>query len=893
MTNDHTPLNRHLTVITTHINADFDAVASLLAAQKLYADAVVVFPGSQETNLRNFFVNSMAYLFNMADIKDIDFTQVKTLVLVDTRQTKRIGEMARLLKDPAVAIHIFDHHPPAANDIEGQLVVHENTGACVTLLVEMICQRELAISADEATIMGLGIYEDTGAFTFPSTTARDLKAAAWLLTQGANLNTINDLITREITPEQVGILNDLLQRAVRHHIHGVEIVVTSVTTRHYVPDFAFLVHKMMRMENIDAIFAIARMDNKIHIVARSRVEEVNTALILADFGGGGHAYAAAASVKKKTLAQTEHELVDTLYNRVQPRRKAADVMSAPPITVDADLTCRQAAELLNRYNINALLATRTNRGKNELLGYITRQVIEKALYHHLDDVKVADYMTTDIAQVGPNADLDEIQEKIIENKQRILPVVTPSGVVGVITRTDLLNLLVRNQDRSKNGADGTGSLTVHARTRVIAKFMRERLDDHLLTLLQNIGKTAATLDFNAYAIGGFVRDLFLYRRNEDVDIVIEGDGIAFARQFALEMQARLHTHAKFGTAVVIFPDGFKLDIASARMEYYKFPAALPTVEMSSLKLDLFRRDFTINTLCIHLNPGKFGTLIDFFTAQKDLKEKTVRVLHNLSFVEDPTRAFRAIRFEQRFGFTIGKLTANLIRNAVRMDFFQRLSGKRVFSELRQILAEENPAPAVVRLKDFDLLKVVHPSIELTEDMARLFTSIKKVVSWYDLLFLEESYMKWAVYFMGLIQPCDAAITMEICQRFELAPRLQAIFGKERFTAEKSLAILERDQQPDNSQLYRRLSPFRTELVLYMMATARTERVRKAISHYCVHLRFVHPLLKGKDLRAMGLRPGPRYREILDAILHQKLNGHLETRQDEVNFARRLIDPSCC
>ncbi len=893
VSNDRKHLNRHLTVITTHINADFDAVASLLAAQKLYADAVVVFPGSQETNLRNFFVKSMVYLFNMADIKDIDFTQVKTLVLVDTRQTKRIGEMARLLKDAAVEIHIFDHHPHAPDDIEGQFVVHENTGACVTLLVEKIQEKDLVISADEATIMGLGIYEDTGAFTFPSTTARDLKAAAWLLSKGANLNIINNLITREITPEQVGILNDLLQRAVHHLIHGIEIVVTSVTTRHYVPDFAFLVHKMMRMENIDAIFAIARMDNKIHIVARSRVDEVNVALVLADFGGGGHAYAAAASVKKKTLAQTEHELVDTLYSRVQPRRKAADVMSAPPITVDADLTCGQAAEFLNRYNINALLVSRTNRGENELLGYITRQVIEKALYHHLDDVKVVEYMTTDIAQVGPDADLDEIQEKIIENKQRILPVVGPSGVVGVITRTDLLNLLVRNQGRQSDGSDGTGSFTVHARTRVIAKFMRERLDDRLVTLLQNIGKTAAALDFSAYAIGGFVRDLFLYRTNEDVDIVIEGDGIAFARQFAHDMKARIHTHAKFGTAVVIFPDGFKVDIASARMEYYKFPAALPTVEMSSLKLDLFRRDFTINTLCIHLNPGKFGTLIDFFTAQKDLKEKTIRVLHNLSFVEDPTRAFRAIRFEQRFGFTIGKLTANLIRNAVRMDFFQRLSGKRVFSELRQILAEENPAPAVVRLRDFDLLKVVHPSIELTDDMARLFTSIKKVVSWYDLLFLEESYKKWAVYFMGLIQPCDAATTMEICRRFELAPRLQAIFGKERLGAEKTLVILERDRHTDNSQLYRRLSPFRIELVLYMMAAARTERVRKAISHYCVHLRFVHPFLKGKDLRDMGLRPGPRYREILDALLDHKLNGHLETRKDELDFARRLIDPSCC
>ena len=883
-------LDQRLTVITTHINADFDAMASLLAAQKLYPDAVVVFPGSQEKNLRNFFVESMVYLFNMTDIKDIDFSKVKRLVLVDTRQAKRIGKMAELLNKPDIEIHIYDHHPPAPNDIEGHHVVHECTGANVTLLVEKIREEGLSITADEATILGLGVYEDTGSFTFPSTTERDLETAAWLLSKGANLNIITNLITREITPEQVSLLNDLFQRAIRHHIHGIDVVVTSVSTRHYMPDFAFLVHKMMRMENIDAIFAIARMDNKIHIVARSRVSEVNAGLILSDFGGGGHAYAAAASVKEKTLAQTEHELVDTLYAQVQRRRKASDVMSAPPIYVDMDLACGQAAEILNRYSVNALLVIQTVRNQKQLLGYITRQVIEKALYHHLTDVSVSEYMTTDIAQVGPDAELDEIQEKIIENKQRILPVVGPSGIMGVITRTDLLNLLVRSYNRKNDRIDGRQAHTVHARTRVILKFMRERLSERLVELLQVLGKTAEALNSNAYVIGGFVRDLFLYRPNEDIDVVIEGDGIAFARRFSKEMNARIHTHEKFGTAVVIFPDGFKIDIASARMEYYEFPAALPTVEMSSLKLDLFRRDFTINTLCIQLNPGKFGTLIDFFTAQKDLKEKTVRVLHNLSFVEDPTRAFRAIRFEQRFGFTIGKLTVNLIHNAVRMDFFQRLSGKRVFSELRQILTEENPTPAIVRLKDFDLLKVIHPSIKLTDSMVNLFTSIKKVVSWYDLLFLEESYMKWAVYFMGLIQSCDMATTLDICQRFELTPRLKTIFGKERFAAEKSLSALERTLKAGNSLIYHELAHFRIELVLYMMAAARTESVRKAISHYCVHLRFVQPMLTGKDLRDLGLPPGPRYRKILDAILDQKLNGHLETREEEFDFARHLIDP---
>ncbi len=883
----NTPLDGH-TVITTHINADFDAMASMLAAQKLYPHAVVVFPGSQERNLRNFFIKSMVYLFNMTDLKTLDLAAVKQLILVDTRQRNRIGKLADILSNEDLVVHVYDHHPPTDQDIQGDFELNELTGANTTLLVELIRRRKIRISPDEATIMCLGIYEDTGSFTFPSTTSRDLEVAAYLVSQGANLNVIASLITREITPDQVGLLNDMFQAAIRHHIHGVEIVVTSVASHNYMPDFAFLVHKMVRMEDIDAIFAIARMDNKIHIVARSRIPEVNAAQILQPFGGGGHAYAAAASVKHKTLAQTEHELIDLLYTSVSPRRRATDFMSAPAISIDHAIDCERAHETLNRYSINALLVTRSDEETPRLIGYITRQVIEKALHHKLASATVGEFMTSDIATVGPDAELEEIQEKIIGNKQRILPVLENGHVRGVITRTDLLNLLVRRYNRSAKPDADEANLTVHARTRVVGKFMRERLADRILQILEDIGTTAEELDLNAYVIGGFVRDLFLYRPNEDVDIVIEGDGIAFARRYARKVGARVHTHAKFGTAVVIFPNGFKVDVASARMEYYKFPAALPTIEMSSLKLDLYRRDFSINTLCIHLNPAKFGTLIDFFSAQKDLKEKTIRVLHNLSFVEDPTRAFRAIRFEQRFGFSIGKLTANLIANAVRMDFFKRLSGKRVFTELRQILSEENPGPAVARLRDYDLLKVVHPSIELTPAMTSLFASIKRVVAWYDLLFLEESYMKWSVYFMGMIRSCDRETTREICRRFELPPRVQALFTKGRFTAERRLNSLERDLPPDNSRLYRRLAEFRIEMILFMMAAAKSERVRKAISHYCVHLRFIRPFLRGRDLKALGLPPGPRYRQILEELLDARLNGRVETREEEAVLARRLI-----
>ena len=758
----------------------------------------------------------------------------------------------------------------------------------MTILTEIIKERKVRITPDEATILCLGLYEDTGSFTFSSTTERDFLAAAFLLSKGANLNVVSDLIARELSPEQVVLLNDMIQAVTRYHISGIEIVVTSVTLEKYMPDFAFLVQKMVKMENIDAIFAIARMENKIYVVARSRISEVDVGAILTEIGGGGHPYAAAASIKKETLAQTETRLIQILYEKIKARRQAKDLMSSPAISIDVGVTCKKAQNIITRYNLNALLVTENVDGTEDLRGYITRQVIEKALYHKLGQVLVKDYMTTEVAVVAPEADLPEIQEKIIDNKQRILPVIQKKTIIGVITRTDLLNILVGQSEPKSEISPDPLIGSAHARTRNVLRFMKERLSADLLKILQQIGEVADDIECEAFVVGGFVRDLFLYRKNEDLDIVIEGDGIRFARKYAKLVGARIHTHEKFGTAVIIFPNGFKIDVASARMEYYKFPAALPVVEMSSIKLDLYRRDFTINTLAIQLNSQKFGLLIDFFAARKDIKEKIIRILHNLSFVEDPTRVFRAIRFEQRFEFTIGKLTAGLILNAVNMDFFRGLSGKRVFTELRLIMEEKNPAAAIIRLNDFSLLKVIHPTITLDKNFISLLNSVKEVLSWHDLLFLDESYQKWIVYFLVLINQCNAERTQEICRHFELAPEFIKMFSIGRFKVDRCGLWLERNLPVTDSVLYRKLTDFKIELILYMMAAARKKAVKKAISHFFTNLRRTTISLKGRDLKKMRLKPGPIYRQVLGAVLDAKLDGKLKTKKDEIDFVRNWL-----
>ncbi len=876
------------TIITTHINADFDAIASMLAAQKLYPDAQVVFPGSAEKNIRNFFINSMVYLFNMADIDEIDLAGVKRLVLVDTRRGQRIGKLSGLLENEDMEIHIFDHHPPGEEDIRPDYEVYQPTGATVTILANILKEKQIPISPEEATVMCLGIYEDTGSFTFSSTTEQDFLAAAFLLSKGANLNIIADLTAREFSPEQVGLLSDLIKSATHYKINGIEVVVSAISTEDYVPDFAFLVHKMQKMESLNALFAVVRMGGKIHIVARSRIAEVNVADILAPLEGGGHPFAAAATIRDKTLAQVEALLFESLYHRIRPARHASDLMSSPAITTQPDVSCKAASRLMTRYNVNALLVTEKKDGAEDIQGYISRQVIEKALYHKLGHVPVREYMSTELAVVDPTAELPEIQEKIIERKQRILPVVDQGVLKGVITRTDLLTILVNQSQDNGNRVSDPLQQHLTAKTRNIRKLMRERLPNRIMDILISIGRVAHDLGYNAYIIGGIVRDLFLYRQNEDVDIVVEGDGIALAKKYAKMAGARVHTYEKFGTAVIIYPDGFKIDVASARMEYYKFPAALPTVEMSSLKLDLFRRDFTVNTLAVQLSPDSFGILLDFFSAQRDIKEKTIRILHNLSFVEDPTRVFRAIRFEQRFQFTIGKLTTGLIENAVKMDFFKRLSGRRVFSELRQILEEESPAPAINRLADFNLLAVIHPSITVSKPLIALISAVEKVLAWHDLLFLEESYNRWTVYFLALIKGCTLEISVDICRRLELAPRHLKFFSQERLVMENCILKLEHKLPATNSKIYNRLKEFKIEQILFMMAATRQEAVERALSHYVTQLRNTQILIGGKDLIEMGVPRGPMFREILDGVLEGKLDGKIQDRQDEFEFVRKRL-----
>ncbi len=866
-------------IITSHTNADFDALASMVAAKKLYPDAKLVFPGSQEKSMRDFFLESAFYAMEIERLRNVDVNNVSRLIIVDNRTPARLGKLIDVLDRPDISVHIYDHHPATAGDITGDFEVVREVGATTTIMVELLQEKNIPISPLEATIFALGIYEETGSLTYLSTTERDARAAAYLIAQGAMLNIVSDFVSRELTPEQISILNNLVAAATSYDIGGVRVVLAAADTQYFVPDLANLAQKMMDIENLDVLFLVVQMTDKTYLIGRCRTPQVNAGKILAEFGGGGHAMAASAVVKDMTYLQAKERLIDVLKRQIKPGKLAKEIMTSPVKTVPFISTIIEAGEEMTRFSVNVLPVL--NGDKFE--GIITREVVQKALFHGLGKKKVGEFMTSGGPVASPEMPMGQVERIMIEEHQRFIPVLDHTGtLVGAITRTDLLRSLHEQRLEYVPDAEDAALKSV----RHIKVLIEERLPPAVNNALAAVADIADEVGFPVYLVGGIVRDLILRVPNLDIDIVVEGDGITFAGMLVKKIGGRMKSHQKFGTAIVVLPDGLKLDIATARLEYYEAPAALPTVELSSIKKDLYRRDFTVNTLAVRLNRKNYGELIDFFGGLRDIKERTIRVLHNLSFVEDPTRVLRAIRFEQRFDFRISKHTLNLIKTAVNMKLFNRLTGERFYTELVLMLSEADPSKMLKRMKDLDLLKFIHANLKTITGTEQLFANIKDTLTWFKLLYLDVKVEAWFVYFLGFLDPMKDPMAEEVLERLSIPAKIRARAKRSKKLYREVLYLFYKDPDIPPSRVYDLLLPLDPETILLMMAKATQEQAKKYISLYLTRLRSVSIELTGDSLKAMGIPPGPRYKKLLSELLDAKLDGLIKNREEEVDFVRR-------
>lgn len=875
-------------VITTHINADFDCLGAMVAAARLYPGALLSFPGSQEKGVRDFIERHPGYLPQFTRAKEIDLDAISRLIIVDCQHAARIGRFAEILSRPGLEIHIYDHHPVTPENIRPSGGTVTNCGSASTLLGALLIGRDVLLTPEEATLIMLGIHEDTGRLLFASTTTEDYRVAAWLLGQGARLGIVAEALTPELNKAQMGLLRQLLTTLRTTSINGIVVSIAHASCDQYIGDIASLVHLMRDMENLDALFVVVAMEDHIYLVARSHVPEVNAGEIMKRFHGGGHATAASAAVHNQSLQQVLERLDELLRISVSSQVLASDLMSAPVKTVPDSIDIAEARELLTRYNCNAMPVMAGQR----MVGLISRKIVEKALYHGLDKSPVTDFMHTEFLQAAPDTPLADIQEYMVGGNRRFVPVFDGERLAGAVTRTDLLRHIYGGRPGQSESLYDLESLQVPTRSRSVLGLLGKRLDDERRLALRKLGEVGDELGLSIYAVGGFVRDLLLGIDNLDIDVTVDGDGIFFAECFAERYNCRVRSHRKFGTAVLVFPDGRKIDVASTRLEYYESPGALPTVERASLRHDLYRRDFTINTLALCINSDRFGRLTDHFGGQQDIQEQTVRVLHNLSFVEDPTRVFRAIRFEQRLNFHIAPHTEKLIRSAVRMHLLDKLGGERLFSELVQILREKEPTAAIGRMSSLGLLPYIHPSLKLVPATERVLREAGQVLAWFRLLYLDDPCEQWQVYLLAMFDGLKSDEFADACRRLAVPGRFASQLNSQRSLVHRTLDAIKRrlkkTSEVRNSELYGWFNIFSLETLLYLASRASSEQVRRFVSLYLTRLRGISPLLGGDALLALGLQPGPGFGRVKERLLQARLDGEVESREDELVLVRSLL-----
>ncbi|GAB4540719.1 MAG: hypothetical protein Fur002_07890 [Anaerolineales bacterium] len=384
-------------------------------------------------------------------------------------------------------------------------------------------------------------------------------------------------------------------------------------------------------------------------------------------------------------------------------------------------------------------------------------------------------------------------------------------------------------------------------------------------LLSNISAQAAALHMPCYLVGGVARDLLLGKPTHDLDVIVEGNAIQLGKQLARAHGGNLTAHPPFGTAIWQPPNAPPLDLITARAETYPHPGALPLVTPSTIEDDLRRRDFTLNALALRVEGGRFSALLDPLHGQADLAQGIIRVLHPRSFMDDPTRIFRAVRYEQRYGFSIEDKTLALI-NAESLQTLAELSGERIRHELDLILMEENAALMLARLNALNVLRVFNlPALQndffySSENALPEFETPEKRLS-----------LKYLLWLANLSAEESAAIAQRLDFNAELRAALSALIQMRR-----ELPRLE-NSSPSVWTFFLEKFPPLAVYALWLIGK------QTALKKFLTLWRGIKPAMNGNDLKARGVPPGPRYKQILTRVRAAWLDGELNNAEEEWRF----------
>jgi len=864
-------------IILTHERTDFDGLASLLGAYLLDKNLIPVLPRQLNRNVEAFL---MLYGVELPflDPRDLTGEPIESVCLVDTQSMTSIKGM---VSDPKVKV--IDHHPLRVDVPENWEKIIRKTGASATIFVQAIQEMDLLLTPIQATLLLLGIYEDTGSLTYTRTTAEDIFAAGILVERGASLSIVSDYINHPLSLAQQKIYEDLRACSESLIIHGHNLIIAQADATNLNEELSSVAHKLRDLLDPDAVFILLTTSGGVQVIARSTDDHIDVCEVLSIFeAGGGHPRAAAALINDISIDDVYHKLVKILPQYVKPAVRAKDIMSRDPLTLSPDTPVKEAAEMMVKFGYEGYPVLEDG----EIVGLLTRRAVDKALAHELN-LTAASLMEAGNIRVFPADSIEHIQDVMTDSGWGQIPVVSSRSkkIVGIVTRTDMIKILAPSRP-----TPGRQNLTPR---------LEVTLPEVRLELLNKIAAIAAEQKSALYIVGGFVRDLLLDHPSVDFDLVVEGDAIGLAAKIQERYGGRVTSHNQFGTAkwfidkdqLTILGSTKKLrqslpetlDFISARTEFYTHPTALPTVEWGSIKLDLHRRDFTINTLALRLDGHHYGELYDYWGGLADLKGKLVKVLHSLSFIDDPTRILRAVRYEQRYGFQLDQRTQELLLEAKEM--LRRVSGDRIRHELDRIFDEKKAAKMMNRLQQLTILKAIHPDLDWDKSLTRLVESLPD----------REHPPEWKIDGQSGGLPINRAIfytlwlmrapeSSEVYKRLKLISTLSEVIRE----ASRLRGRLKDLYDLPPSQVTAALDRISNLAIYAVYLEAGEAKYKGILSHYLSSWQHVESNITGDDLKQAGLDPGPKYAEILSSIRNAWLDEEINTKKEEKALLKKLL-----
>ena len=802
---------------------------------------------------------------------------------------------------------MFDHHeseqPERPPFVKGENWVHLRRRGAVDLACSTSCASgESRSPGCTATIFALGIHEDTGSLTYPRTTIRDAEMLALAMRLGASQALIERYLHSALVKDQREVLMHMVDAVRVERVRGLDIHVVALDVPAYVDGLSVVAHKLMELINAEVLIqAVAHggqgLRHRPLACGRGRRGQA------ARERRRGRSRAGGVGRRPRADSRGGHPYRSRLRGR--PRNlgvlAAAEIMSRPVRFIDADTPVTDALVTAQRYGHSGICV----RDDGRVVGIVARRDLDKAMRHGLGHAPVKGVMTRNVSFARASTGVDELRRMMVEGNIGRVPVVKDEAyeaalrektarvedVLGIVTRTDVLAAYQGRWEQEQNEAAPPQVFAIQA------------LADH--PFFGQLFKACSALsdDFaGVYLVGGFVRDLLIEQPNTDIDIAVEGDGIEFGARLAAQLGGRIRAHRKFKTAVVLLPpailgeapawlrdtgEPFHVDVATTRTEFYDYPAALPRVEHASIRQDLFRRDFTINAMAISLRGRDFGTVIDFFGGLRDLRQGVIRVLHNLSFIEDPTRIFRAVRYENRYGFHMDEQTKNFARSCVEMHLVGDLSSVRLRDELISLLSEEDVRWTLGRLFELGVAREVHPKLATGAKTASLVARLDALV---EELGLRDEVVTWRLRLTAMTRNMAHDELYLWLEQLKIKQSDSAVIREAVVVAPLLPTMLLHDGMSD-WEVVRALRNYPAEALVFALGEMDEGAAYQRVWRYVTDLRYRTIDVTGDDLLAMGMKKGPAVGRLLERLREMRVKETIKGRDQELAAARILVEKS--